>query len=173
MLIQTDINELGDKRLDPKESLAKIKEENIAMRAKDKLPGQEQLEDAEAALGTPLAYQELIRRLKLLKPELIIQDGGMPNAIAVRIFRDNGDGEGPRLTYLTGFYKEVLPEYSSVTVDEHGVALDEKRGWRTVLLMLMKQNVVSYRRVVEVLGDAFGQRSNRWHQQLQEKERKK
>lgn len=172
MLVQTDINELGDKRLDPKESLAKIKEENIALRAKDKLPGQAQLQDVQAALGTPMGYQELILRLKRLVPELVIQDGGVKNAVAVRIFRDNGDGEGPRLTYLTGFYKTILSEYSTVTVDEHGVALSETRGWRTVLLALIKQNVVSYRRVVKVFGNAMGQRSNRWDEQLQTKERK-
>lgn len=169
MLIQTDINELGDKRLNPEEGLAKIIEENTAMRAKDKLPGQEQLEDVEQALGRPMAYQELVRRLKILNPNLVIGDGGVNNAIAVRIYRDNGDGEGNRLTYLTGFYKTILPEYSSVTVDEYGVALNETRGWRTVLLMLMKQRAASFPRVVEVFGDAFGQRSNRWHEQLQTK----
>jgi hypothetical protein len=164
--------ELGDKRLDEKEALAKIKEDNIALRAKDKIPGQAQLQDVQAALGTPMSYKELILRLKKMVPALVIQDGGVQNAVAVRIFRDNGDGEGPRLTYLTGFYKTILPEYSTVTVDEHGVALHENRGWRTVLLALMKQNVVSYRNVVKAFGNAMGQRSNRWHEQLQNKEKK-
>lgn len=172
MLIQPDRNELGDRRLDPKESLAKIKADNIALRAKHKIKGQAQLEDEVAALGNPMGFSEFILKLRKLNPALIIQDGGYPNAVAVRIFRDNGDGEGPRLTYLTGFLKEVLPEYSSVTTDEHGVAQNEKRGWRSVLLMLLKQRVLSYPDVVRVFGDAVGQRSNRWHEQLFKKELK-
>jgi hypothetical protein len=142
--------------------LAKIKEENIALSASRKIPNQAAYESAAAALGNPMEWRELVRRMKKLNPSLVIRDGGMPNAIAVYIFRDNHDGDGPRLTYISGFDKKVLPEYSSVTVDEHGVALHEVRGWRTVMKKLYEQRCCTWEAAIAVFGDALGQRSEGW-----------
>ena len=83
-IIITDSDELGDKRLDPNENLAKLKEENIRMAAKFKLPGQAMLENAEIAVGKPMAWQDLVRLLQKMNPDIKCVDGGMANGIAVR-----------------------------------------------------------------------------------------
>ena len=136
MLIQTDINELGDKRLDGKELLAKEKEKNQALLDTKKIADQKELEDAEAALGQVLETSEFIRLLTKICPGLIIEKGGSPNAVALRKFV-NGEKK-----YVTGFELGRIPEYSSVIVDENQLPIKEVRGWRNVLIALLKQGLI-------------------------------
>jgi hypothetical protein len=171
VLIQPDRNELGDLRLDPKESLAKIKEDNLKQFAKCKVPGQALLENTDMALGQPMAWKEFVRRLEKLKSpcRVWIHDGGVPNAIAIHVWRMKDNGEGPQLAwdYVGGFKKDMLPEFSSVKTDQHGLPTEEVRGWRSVLLGLIKNKVFSFNAIVQEFGDANGQRSGLWHEQLQ------
>ena len=168
MLIQIDKSELGDKRLNEVENLAKLKEGNLALAAKNKIAGQETLENKDMALGQPMSYQDLIRLLGKINPAIQCSDGGVKNAIAVRVPADLEDGTHG-LKYVTGFYKEVLPEFSWVSTDEYGRPLRETRGWRTVVLALVKQGVISYRTAVDVFGEPNGQRSGRWHELLRDR----
>ena len=117
------------------------------------------------AMGQPMAYQDLIRLLKRINSALIFEDGGVKDAIAVRYPGHLEDGTyGKR--YVTGFYKEVLPEFSCIQSDEHGRATRECRGWRTVLVPIIKQGIISYKDAVDVFGSPEGQRSGRWKQLL-------
>lgn len=137
---------------------------------KFKIPGQAMLENKEMALGNPMSYQDLIRLLQKMNPAIICEDGGVKGAIAVRIPGDLGDGEGTfGKRYVTGFYKEVLPEFSSVNTDDRGTAKRHNRGWRTVVLDLIKQGVVSYKDAVDVFGEPNGQRAGRWQEILRHK----
>jgi hypothetical protein len=157
MLIQTDINELGDKRLSPEEALAKLKEENAKKTAEYRIPNQAVLEDQLAAIGQAMPYQTFIKKLKSIQPRLIIEDGGIEGALAIRNYAKE---------YLTGFYKDVLTEFSFVTTDTRGLPVRESRGWRSVLISLIKQHVISYRTVVKEFGEPWGSRSNLWHEEL-------
>lgn len=168
MLILPDSHSLGDTFLDPIENLIKLKEENQKEIDKKKLPGQAMLENQDMATGAPMSYQELIRKLKHANPNLIIEDGGVPGAIAVRVMSVDEEGI-PYKKYLSGFYKDVLTEYSFVTTDSRGLANRESRGWREVVKQLIKVGALPYKRAVEVFGDAEGQRSSRWHELLRDK----
>jgi hypothetical protein len=138
MLIQTDHNELGDKRLDVAEGIAKLKEDNKALLATKKIADQADLENREAALGQVLPTSEFIQLLKRICPGLIVEPGGYPNAVALRRWV-NGEKK-----YVSGFKLGYLPEFSYIHTDEHGLPTEEVRGWRAVLTALTKQGLISF-----------------------------
>lgn len=162
MLILPDSADLGDKKLSPAEGLEKFKAENQRLVDQKRIPDQDVLEDVKAALGRRLDWQDVVRAIKAINPAIIIEDGGMPNAVAVRILR-NGEKE-----YITGFYKQPMPEFSSVLVDEKGLPVREVRGWRTVLTALIQSKAVSFKQVKDaaIFGDANGKRGELWHRNL-------
>ena len=84
MLILPDSTSLGDTHLSPEENVAKLREGNRKLVADRKIPNQKLLEDRNQALGAPLAHPEFMRRLRLMKPSLVIQDGGVAGAIQIR-----------------------------------------------------------------------------------------
>src|ERR1039458_8096558 len=166
MLIQPDKSQLGDSHLDEVENLSKLKEGNAVRTEKLKVHDQATLENKDMALGTPMGWQDLVRLLAKMNHKIICEDGGMKDAIAVRYPAMQEDGVYGK-KYVTGFYKEVLPEFSHITTDERGLPKREVRGWRTVVLALIRQGIVSYRDAVEVFGEPNGVRSGRWHELLQ------
>ena len=162
MLIQPDIHELGDKRLDPKEALAKIKEGNIALRQSmgHTIPHQELLKRREIAEGHKMDWRELIRRLNLLCPlSLVIFDSIVQGAPTIAIKTPVNGDNGMELQYVTGFPKTVLPEYSWIEVDEHNCPTNEHRGWRNVVRTLWQRGLTDGPSVARIFGDALGARS--------------
>lgn len=168
MLILPDSASLGDKFLSPEEGVAKLKESIQKQVAAKKIPNQALLEDHDQALGSPMAHTEFIRRLRLMKPSLIIQDGGVAGAIALR-HTVNDPEEGVVTRYVTGFYKGVLPEFSSILTDDQGLPTREIRGWRTVLLVLIHCNIATYAEVKAAFGEPHGQRGILWREQMQDR----
>lgn len=163
MLIQPDINELGDKRLDEEESLAKIKEENVALRKSmgHQIPYQELLKRKELAEGARMDWRELIRRLNILCPfSLVLFDAFVPGyGETVAVKTPSKESHGVELEYVTGFPKTVLPEYSWIETDEHDCPITEHRGWRTVVRTIWKKGLTDGASVARVFGDALGKRS--------------
>lgn len=172
---------LGDSHLDPAENLAKLREGNKRLTDQQKISGQAELEDPERMLGSRLSYREVIRRLQKLNPNIKVVDGSFGN-VAVYVLKTNQElaesaaedsGDTTRSDwfkahkYVTGCPKEPLPEYSGVITDERGIAKRELRGWRSVLISLIKSKALSYSQAVEAFGEANGSRSWRWHEQLQ------
>lgn len=164
-LVQTDINELGDKRLNEIEAIAKIKEDTAKLVESKKIPNQKLLENREMALGRPMDYTDFIFKVSKLNPAIIFQDGGFPKAIAV-CHTVHGEKK-----YITGFLKTVLPEFSAVIVDDKGLiqkgGVGEVRGWRSVLLSLIKAGALTEKQVNLTFGPAMGQRAVLWDAQLQ------
>lgn len=171
MLILPHSSDLGDKKLNAVENLQKLKEGNQKLIENKKLPGQKMLENKQMAVGSPMAYTELIRRLRLANPNLLIIEGGAPNAMQVRIPCMPQAEDEPDTKYITGFYKEVLNEFTHVVPDSRGLvsASGIHRGWRDVVKMLIEAKAIQYQTAIELFGEAEGMRSIRWHQQLQYK----
>ncbi len=172
-IIITDSNELGDKRLDPKEVLIKLREENNSHAQRmTRKPDQDILGNKDMAQGQPMEYQHLIHLLKKMNPNIIIKDGGVKGAVQVRYHSttdwDQKSEGGDGTKYVTGFYKEVLPEFSWEQDDSRGRPTREIRGWRTVVLALIKQGIISYKDAVDVFGEPNGIRSGRWKKLLRE-----
>jgi hypothetical protein len=169
MLILNDSAYLGDKMLSPEEGVAKLREGNLKLASAKKIPNQNLLENTDMALGNPMMPQELIRRIQKINPKIIVEKGGIPNAVAVRypVLDDEG-----KLTkrYLTGFYVDrALPEFSSVLTDKNGLPTREERGWRSVLLALFHANVATYEELKAMFGEPNGQRNSLWMSQTREK----
>jgi hypothetical protein len=169
MLVKADKSMLGDKYLRDREAVAKAKEENQAAAAASKIPDQDILEKREMAMGLMLQPNEFIRRLEKLNSKLIIEAGGVRNAVAVRYPKMQEDGTIEK-AYVTGFYVDApIPEFSSVIVDSKGLPVRELRGWRSVLLALYRQKIVTLKQLDLVFGKAQGQRSVLWNKQTTER----
>lgn len=181
MLIQVDRNELGDKRLDPKEGVAQKREQCIAMAGKRRLAHQDDLEDPSRLLGPRIQFSDFVVRLKRIIPTLTVRDGSPGNVALYApcngkeleesekcwqndkpiFFRNN--------KYVGGFPKQPMHEYSSLEVEEFTLlANKEIRGWRTVLIGLLEQGLVSYNKVVKEFGDVgLDVRGWRWRESTQ------
>jgi hypothetical protein len=173
MLIQPDKNELGDLRLDAKEGVAKLTEDIKKQRQKDHIPNQILLEDQEMAVGECMQPAEFIRRLQKF-PNVIVEQGGLPNAVRVCTPGIDEDKDSPtygqtiKKPLACGFYIDrLLPEWSSVVNDKWGVPVREIRGWRSVLLKLMHAGVLTYPQVKAAFGEPTGQRNILWREQTQ------
>lgn len=178
MIVITDRNELGDKRLNPEEGLAKLKEENAALIENRKLPYQSELEDVDSSLGRPLHFSEFLRRLRAAGAQLLVMDG-LPGNVAVYVRKQPQDADynerDSKLPsdhwrnfhrYVTGFPKQVLAEFSVIETDERGLPKREIRGWRSALMALIKAGGISYRAAIHEFHEPSGPRAWRWHQQL-------
>lgn len=172
-LVLPDTGRLGDKKLgNPLEFEAKEKEDTRKAHQKNKIANQDELEDQERSAGPRMAPNEFIRRVKNENSQLIVRDGGVPGAVALYVYvepraREEGNEDEP-FKYVGGFKWEPLPEFAHVINDEWGVAKREYRGWRSVLIGLIKAKVLTYRQAVDQFGEPLGSRGNLWHQQLRD-----
>lgn len=169
MLILDSSEYLGDKRISPEEGNFKIREGNQKLIDTKKIPNQSLLENADMAMGYPMQPSEFIRRLTLLKPGLVIKSG-VPDAVAVYFPTYDADEGKPVLKYVSGFYVDkMLQEFSHITTDDKGLAKREVRGWRTVLLALIHQGILTYAQVKAAFGEPTGQRNILWNEQMRER----
>lgn len=165
--------------LDPNESLAKIKEELFNQKQQFRNPAQNLAvgpNNQEASEGTPLEINEFVRRLAKAAPNLLIEPSCGGGAIALRTLTMDEDPQSDTFgkvvkKYVGGFpvVAGKLPEFSFFVNDQHGIPVREIRGWRTVLLMLIAQNAVSYAATKKEFGDPPGQRGELWREQLRER----
>lgn len=178
-LMQPDKNELGDKRLNPEESVAKEREELLSIRhKKHAFPGQDLLADADRSIGSRIPSGEFIVRLQKLNPAILVKDG-IPGNVALYVrksesemIRDGYDLLRPQWynehKYVTGFPTEPLAEWGHLTTDTDGIAEREFRGWRSVLIAFIKAGAFTYEAAIEEFGDPIeDQRSKFWFEQLQ------
>lgn len=186
-LVEVDPLELTDKRLNPEESVAKEREELLAIEAKKKIVGQKELEDVERASGPRIQWADLIARLQKLNPNIRVKDG-VEGSVALYLKKRPEEYTPADLSrfevppngqffidhkYVTGFPKQPLAEWSTVTVDTSHVAHREQRSWRSVLLSFIKQRAFSYRAAIEEFGDPTGDvrayRAGGWFDQMRPK----
>lgn len=180
MLVQCDRNELGDARLNDVESVAREREKCLSLAAQKRIAGQDELEDPMRAFGPRLQHSEFIARLKRIIPALKVVDGSPGNvalyfprnrkefAEAEESWTADKDFFFLKYKYVGGFPKEELQEYGTVDIDNARLATKEHRAWRTVLINLIEQGVVSYNVVKKEFGDTGSdKRGWRWRELLQ------
>jgi hypothetical protein len=179
-LVETDPLELTDKRLDPAEAVCREREELLKQSAQFKIPGQNELEDPDRSLGPRLSFQELINRLTRISPDLKARDGSAGNIALYyprttqeldQVLRDGSAYSSDVFfmfhKYVGGLPKTDIPEYSYVDIDASHLPTREHRGWRSILIGLIKSGATTYDKAVKEFGDPSGDsRSNRWCEQL-------
>lgn len=181
MLFQTDINELGDKRLNPVEGVSKLREDCLKDASKFRIPDQDELSNSERSIGSRMPYTELLTRLQKRVPDLVAKEGS-PGNLALycprtteqldAALREGGNSDFFFIfnRYVGGMPKEDLPEWGYVDIDTSLIATREHlRGWRTILIGLIRCGVLSYEDAVAEFGDpSADQRNTVWMKKLLE-----
>ncbi len=172
-------HQLGDEHLNPEEAVIREREDLLRMSAKAKIYGQEELEDTDRSAGPRLYYAEILRRLRILNPRLAVLDGIEGNVALYRPLEpweydpETWDAEKPdwfnQYKYVGGMKKAWLPEYAHVLLDTSNLPTREIRGWRSVLLALIKSRTITVEGAIQQFGDPSNdQRSGRWDEQIWE-----
>jgi len=164
MLILPDSTHLGDKKLSAEEKLKQSFEQTDHMLDRYRLDDHETLKDQAARMGTPMHHNELIRKVTALNASVWAEDSLTNPTTVIGFYTKLPDGSKK---YLGSFEKGFLPEFSYVLVDAADLPIKEKRGWRTVLLRLLKQGVLSWGQIKAAFGDSMHVSSERWRRETQ------
>jgi len=142
-------------------------ERNYYAAQRQRWPNQADYENAMARVGRPLHHSDFLRKLRPLVPCLYITDGRIIGDLAV--FKTGSRGEdGNDFQYLFYIPTGILPEFSQYEFDARDIPVREsKRGWRTVLLRLIKSGLLTEEASDKAFGKADGPASTVWYRQLQ------
>lgn len=160
-------------RLSTSEHTARLKELNYNSHAtrRQRWQNQQDYENDEARVGRPMHHSELLRKIRKRIDCLYITDGRIIGDLAVfQIFPcAQPDLGGRDFKYLFYIPTGMLPEFSQYEFDDRDIPIREsKRGWRTVLLRLIKLGLLSEERCDREFGSARGEASTVWYRQLYE-----
>lgn len=171
MLIYGDSNQLGDKKLSKEEALLEKYEDTDRQLKRYRLDDHEELKDEKKRSGYQKHSSELISKVCTLNPKLWVEETVTPRYGTVLNFYTTGrDEQGKEIKRClqAAFYPGWMPEFSWLEVDRADLPIKEHRGWRTVLMRLLKAQVLNWRDVKETFGDATGEQSTRWRKETQE-----
>lgn len=147
-------------RLSTSEHLCDQREKNYNAVAAQRWQHQEDYRNDSARIGRRMQCSDFVFVLHELVPNLYITDGRIAGDLAV--FRTYGQPQ-PRLDgrdfeYLFYIPTGLLPEYSLYEFNERDIPVREKqRGWRTVLLRLIKSGLLTEETCNRVFGEAHGE----------------
>jgi hypothetical protein len=158
--------------LSMEEHVFRLEEKNTNSEAvkKQRWEEQEEYKNEEARRGKPMHHSELIGKLKLLIPELYVCKGNVgTDLIFYKLFdRPQPELGGANFRYLFYCPTGILPEYSLYEFDEKRDILIREivRGWRSVLLGLIKQDMISERIAHLAFGEPVGEGSYIYRREL-------
>lgn len=155
-------------RLSTSEHVARLRERNIGTEAvkRQRWAHQDDYRDFYARLGRQMHAYEFLRRLqKIVGPnglKLFWMDGRILGDLALfKMLRTQPE----YLMYIPTLYH--MPEYSQYEFDDKDILVREsKRGWRTVLLRLIKSEIIAEQQVDREFGVVYGPASTVWRRQL-------
>jgi hypothetical protein len=108
--------------------------------------------------GDVMHSSDLIFRLQTLNPHIFVQQ-------QINFPDDWGlyTSQFGRVQFLTGLPKSWLTEFSYALVDERNLPLEERRGWRTVLIYCLLKGAISWEQVLAEFGEPQdGFNDERW-----------
>ncbi len=152
------------------EHTARTRERNFNAASSQRVRFQDDYKNDEARRGRQMYSGDFLSVLKRLVQNLYITDGRIEGDLAV--FRTypcpQPDLEGRDFRYLFYIPTGLLPEYSIWEFDRiRDVRIKEsQRGWRTVLLRLIKLGMLSEETCNAVFGIPDGEASTVWHREL-------
>lgn len=147
-----------------------------------------------AQMGRPLASEEVQRRLRLCNPRLVFERSiRYPELTGIYVMtweRNASGGWDYNKKHFCGMESGIMPEFTVLHRTEKPVAnpelfgtekpvdavdwlkvptyAGETRGWRTVLIRLLKANLVSRGQVETHFGWLPSKDSSKWHEHVKE-----
>lgn len=113
--------------------------------------------------GTILSIGAFLGKLQTLRPDAFVAERQFLGLRGLGFI-------GPEGPFYSGTsVQDVAPEWSQLRFDIHGLPTKEKyRGWRTVLLALIKKDILTEKQCDETFGKPIGPRSRPWFRSLWE-----
>src|SRR5690242_12247226 len=108
--------------------------------------------------GVCLHSSDLIFKLQRLNPHLFVQQQvNFPDDW--RLYLDCGG----RIQYLSAVPKGWMTEFSYGIMDDRNLPVEERRGWRTVVLLCLMKGALTWTQVLKSFGDPKdGYNDTRW-----------
>lgn len=152
-------------RLTIAENTQKLRESNYnspAVQAQ-RADHQEEMYDDSARIGSRMHDSELVKRLSKYMPGIFVTNGRCIGHLAVFVLH----GGASPFTYLFYMNEGWMPEYSTYEFDNRDIMIREKeRGWRTVLLRLIKTGFITEEDAHREFGHPCGVGSTRYRREL-------
>lgn len=162
---------INSPKLSTEEHTHDQREKNYRAAGKERWEKQwEWMESDECRSGRMLHSSEIYGFLKRANPRLFFMDGNIADDIS--IFLTYGtpqpDLNGNTFRYTGYMPQGWLPEFSLIEYGPQDQPVRErKRGWRTVMLRMIKAGIVTEDQVNEVFGRAYGVGAAPYNRQLQ------
>jgi hypothetical protein len=161
----------AEPKLSTGEHVARLEELNYNSEATkaQRWDHQDELLDSEARIGRPMKHSDFFAVLKRLVPNLYIVPGRIQGHLAVYQTAACPQPQWNNRDFRYLFYAEegLMPEFSQYEVGERDIVKREsKRGWRTVLLRLIKMGLLTEPICNKVFGAAEGHSSERYRREL-------
>lgn len=160
-------------RLSTAEHVARQRELNQQSEGvkRQQFQNQEEYRNDAARIGRPLHHSDFLTVLTKLVPCLYITPGRFIGDLAV--FKTYGSPQtrldGRDFEYLFYIPMGIMPEFSIYEFDDRDIPLREsQRGWRTVLLRLIKANLLTEEVCNKVFGRADGPAASVYLRTLQD-----
>ena len=120
-------------------------------------------------MGHRLYHAQFLGRLFKIAKNLYVTEGRVENCLA--LYQVGGvkrpDWNNQTFRYLMYVPTGWLYEYSTIEFGDYDIPIREKeRGWRTILLRLIKSGIVSAKDVDEEFGEASGPASINYRKQV-------
>lgn len=115
----------------------------------------------EKRLGTVMHSSEFITKLHKLLPNLVVRSGNIEGDLS--LYRVYGD----QVDFICYTNSGFLPEFSIVEFNKDRQPIHERRGWRTVLLRIIRFGLLTEKEVEAVFGrPTFPQEARFWDRSL-------
>jgi hypothetical protein len=159
-LCQECVDKLFKGRLGRNEVNAYIKEDRDRMLQRTRNPEFEEM-TGERRLGRVMHSNEFLPRLQKIVPNLVIWPGCRGNDLSLyRIYGDQVD-------FICWTGQKYLPEFSIVEFNKDRQPINEIRGWRTVLLRVIKFGLLTEKQAEREFGrPSSPQEARYWDRQL-------
>jgi hypothetical protein len=137
-----DAEKLRNSMLSPTEAVCAKKEEMTAIRQhKGRKQDWQDYLDMKARMGKVLMGPDLLRKLRILLPDMKAVDGHVRGTISINspVVRTYEDGRHWGMDYIGWIYEDWNPEFRIDYVDEDGVPTGSRQGYVDLFLNNIKR----------------------------------
>lgn len=146
------------RRIAGREALARSFEDTDRQLAQHRLPQQDDWKECGRRLGRGMTHVTLFNYVRKYIHSVVMETSFNDPAVAGFYAHDT---RGKR--YLVAFNTGFLPEWSIITTDRADLPTKERRGWRTVLLHLLKRKAITFSQVSEIVRTHYGYTPADWN----------